>query len=103
MANRNKNKASGEYYPGYRHPKVLIGYVVWSYHRFTLSLRDVSEQLLMRGIAVSYETIRDWSLTFGQTYANEIKRRAPRRGDKWHMDEMCLVIKGKKHWLWRAV
>jgi transposase-like protein len=55
MANRNKNKASGEYYPGYRHPKVLIGYVVWSYHRFTLSLRDVSEQLLMRGIAVSYQ------------------------------------------------
>lgn len=42
-------------------------------------------------------------LKFGQTYANDIKWRAPRRGDKWHMDEMCLVIKGKKHWLWRAV
>jgi putative transposase len=27
-------------------------------------------------------------------YASETKRRAPRRGDKWHMDEMCLVIKG---------
>ena len=47
--------------------------------------------------------IREWNLTFGQTYANEIKRRAQRRGDKWHMDEMCLVMKGKKHWLWRAV
>ena len=103
MVNRNKNKAAGDYYPGYRHPKILIGYVVWSYHRFTLSLRDVSEQLMMRGIIVSYETIREWNLTFGQTYANEIKRRAPRRGDKWHMDEMCLVMKGKKHWLWRAV
>ena len=103
MANRNLDKASGDYYPGYRHPKVLIGYVVWSYHRFQLSLRDVSEQLMMRGIVISYETIREWSLTFGQTYANEIKRRAPRRGDKWHMDEMCLVMKGKKYWLWRAV
>jgi putative transposase len=68
-----------------------------------LSLRDISEQLMMRGIVVSHETIREWNLTFGQTYANEIKRRAPRRGDKWHMDEMCLVMKGKKHWLWRAV
>lgn len=64
MANRNSNKAAGDY-PGYRHPKVLIGYVVWSYHRFTLSLRDISEQLLMRGIIVSYETIGEWSLEFG--------------------------------------
>jgi putative transposase len=103
MTNRNQNKSSDDYYPGYRHPKILIGYVVWSYHRFTLSLRDVSEQLLMRGIIVSHETIREWSLVFGQSYANKIKRRAPRRGDKWHMDEMCLVMKGKKHWLWRAV
>ena len=102
MTNRNTIKASGNYYPGYRHPKQLIGYVVWPYHRFTLSLRDVSEQLMMHGIVVSHETIREWSLTFGQTYANEIKRRAPRRGDKWHMDEMCLVMKGKKDWLWRA-
>lgn len=24
---------------------------------------------------------------------------APRRSDKWHMDEMCLVMKSMKHWL----
>jgi putative transposase len=103
MANRNTTKRACDYYPGYRHPKVLIGYVVWQYHRFMLSLRDVSELLIMRGISVSHETVREWGLKFGQIYAKELKRRAPRRGDKWHMDEMCLVIKGKKHWLWRAV
>ena len=97
MANRNLDKADGDYYPGYRHPKLLIGYVVWSYHRFQLSLRDVSEQLMMRGIVLSHETIREWNLRFGQTFAKEVKRRAPRRGDKWHMDEMCLVMKGKKY------
>ncbi len=103
MCNRNVDKKPGDYYPGYRHPKSLIGYVVWQYHRFMLSLRDISELLFMRGISLSHETIREWCLTFGQSYANEIKRRAPRRGDKWYMDEMCLVMKGKKHWLWRAV
>ena len=103
MSNRNIDKKAGDYYPGYRHPKSLIGYVVWQYHRFTLSLRDISELLLMRGISLSHESIREWSLAFGQTYANAIKRRSPRRGDKWHMDEMCLVMNGKKHWLWRAV
>ena len=81
----------------------VIPHVVWQYHRFALSLRDVSELLQIRGIQVSYETIRAWGLKFGQTYANDIKRRAPRRGDKWHMDEMFLVMKGKKHWMWRAV
>ena len=103
MTNRNTAKKSGDYYPGYRYPKSLIGYVVWQYHRFMLSLRDISELLAVRGIKISHETVRSWNLTFGQTYASEIKRRALRGGDKWHMDEMCLVMKGKKHWLWRAV
>lgn len=58
---RNMSKRnSGDYYLGYRHPKSLITYVVWQYHRFMLSLRDVSELLMIRGIQVSYETIREW-------------------------------------------
>src|SRR5712671_5528329 len=32
-----------------------------------------------------------------------IRRRAPRRGDKWHLDEVVISFAGKKHWLWRAV
>ena len=100
---RNKNRKNDDYYPGYRYPKTIIGHVVWLYHRFMLSLRDISELLLARGIVLSYETIREWGIKFGNVYANEIKRRAPRRGDKWHMDEVCLVMNGKKYWLWRAV
>src|ERR1700726_4767870 len=44
-----------------------------------------------------------WCLTFGQTYANELRRRRPRCGDKWHLDEVYLKINGKTHYLWRAV
>ena len=58
---------------------------------------------MQRGIVVTYETVRQWCLKFGQTYANELRRRRPRCGDKWHMDEMVLTIRGKKHYLWRAV
>jgi putative transposase len=39
----------------------------------------------------------------GREFANRIRRRAPRRGDKWHLDEVVISIAGKKHWLWRAV
>ena len=52
---------------------------------------------------MTYETIRQWTLKFGQTFANELRRRQPRRGDKWHLDEMVITIHGKHHYLWRAV
>jgi putative transposase len=73
------------------------------YFRFSLSFRDVEELLAQRGIVVSYETVRQWCLKFGQTYANELRRRHPRCGDKWHMDEVVLTIRGERHYLWRAV
>ena len=52
---------------------------------------------------MTYETVRQWCLKFGQTHANELRRRRPRCGDKWYMDEVVLTIRGQKHYLWRAV
>ena len=74
-------------YKRHRYPKEIIGYTVWLYHRFMLSLRDVSEILAQCEIIITYESIREWGNKFGLQYAAEIKRRSPRRGDKWHMDE----------------
>jgi putative transposase len=76
---------------------------VWLYHRFPLSLREVEEMMMERGVIVSYETIRGWSRKFGQIYANGLRHRRPRPGDKWHLDEMFIKIHGKTHYLWRAV
>jgi putative transposase len=59
--------------------------------------------LARRGIEVSYEAIRQWCLKFGQAFANELRRRRPRPGDKWHLDEVVLKIKGQLCYLWRAV
>ena len=52
---------------------------------------------------MTYETVRQWALKFGQGFANEVRRRQPRRGDKWHLDEVFITIGGKRHYLWRAV
>jgi putative transposase len=38
-----------------------------------------------------------------QTYANGLRRRRPRPGDQWHLDEVFIKINGKTHYLWRAV
>src|SRR6187401_2718093 len=90
-------------YAGHRFPPELISYTVWLYFRFPLSLRMVEEMLAFRGIEVSHETIRQWGLKFGLEFANIIRRRLPRSGDKWHLDEVVLKIAGKTHYLWRAV
>src|SRR3954452_11434080 len=81
----------------------VISFAVWLYFRFPLSLRHVDEILAARGIVVSHETVRQWGLKFGQALANQIRRRLPRGGDKWYLDEVAVKIAGVKHWLWRAV
>ena len=88
---------------GFRFPRNVIGYAVWAYHRFNLSLRDVEDLLAERGIIVSYETIRSWVNRFGPQFAAKIRRTRPSPADKWHLDEMGIRINGKPHWLWRAV
>jgi putative transposase len=97
-----KTNTTAPNYKGFRFPSEIISHAVWLYFRFSLSYRDVEELLAQRGIVVTYETVRQWCLKFGQTYANELRRR-PQCGDTWHMDEMVLTIRGKKHYLWRAV
>ena len=52
---------------------------------------------------VSYETVRRWCRKFGQSFADRLRRRRPRPGDKWHMDEVFIRLQGVQHYLWRAV
>jgi putative transposase len=88
---------------GYRYPIEVIGHAVWLYHRFALSLRDVEELMLARGVVVGYETIRSWCAKCGPDYADQLRRRRPRAGDTWHLDEVFIRIRGRQHFLWRAV
>jgi putative transposase len=90
-------------YKRHRFPARLIAHAVWLYFRFPLSLRLVEELPLERGMAVSYETIRRWAAKFGPAIARGVRRRAPRPGDTWHLDEVRVVLRGAVPWLWRAV
>jgi len=90
-------------YKGHRYPVEIINHCIWLYFRFPLSFREVEELMLARGVAVSYETIRRWCAKFGQAYANQLRRRRPRPGDKWHLNEVFIRINGRLLYLWRAV
>ncbi|EEB82359.1 IS6 family transposase [Roseobacter sp. GAI101] len=88
---------------GFRYPREIIALAVWAYHRLALSTADVEDLLAARGVIVSREAIRLWVNRFGSHFADCIRRERPRPNDKWHMDEVVITIRGKKHWLWRAI
>jgi len=87
----------------HRFAPTIIQHAVWLYARFTMSFRDVEELLAERGIDVSNETVRRWFLKFGLLIAGNLRRSRPRPSASWHLDEMVIKIRGRKHWLWRAV
>lgn len=91
--------------PNYRHrfPAEVISYAVWLYHVFNLGLRDVELILAERSVVVSYETVRRRCRKFAASFADRLRRRRPRPGNKWHMDEVFVRIQGVQHYLWRAV
>lgn len=76
---------------------------MWLYARFTLSYRDIEDLLAERGLDISYETVRRWFHKFGAPIAGNLRRTRPTPSDYWHFDEMAIMIRGKRHWLWRAV
>ena len=63
----------------------------------------MEELLAERGVAVSYEAIRNWCLKFGPSYARTLRRKQGRFGDIWHVDELFVTIRGQRYYLWRAV
>jgi putative transposase len=87
----------------HRFPPSVIRHSIWLYARFTLSLRDVEEMLAERGLDVSFETIRRWFIKFGPVIAANLRRQRPTPSNHWHLDEMVIVIRGRRFWLWRAV
>jgi len=85
----------------------VIRVAVMMYIRYPLSLRQVEDILIERGIDICHETVRFWWNRFGPMFAAEIrKRRVHNRSYscwRWHLDEVFIRINGKTHYLWRAV
>jgi putative transposase len=90
-------------YSRHRLPIHIIQHAVWLYAQFTLSYRDVEDLLAERGLDISYETVRRWLLKFGEPIARNLRSSRPTPSDIWHLDEMVIVIRGERHFLWRAI
>jgi putative transposase len=83
----------------------IIRLTVMMYVRYPLSLRQVEDILLERGIDICHETVRFWWNRFGPIFAAEIRKRRVQNHSysrwRWHLDEAFVKINGERHYLWR--
>jgi putative transposase len=89
------SKTRNSLYRGHRFPAEVIAHAVRHYFRFRFSLRMVEDVLAARGIMVSHEAVRRWAEKFGRDFANNIHCRAPKFGDKWHLDEVVITLNAR--------
>ncbi len=85
---------------------VIALVVLWRL-RYRLSLRDLAEMFLQRGIIFSHEAVRDWEAKLAPVLADELRhRRHGKRGSRgrhWHVDETYLKVRGRWAYLYRAI
>ena len=82
---------------------IVLVVVLWRL-RYKLTLRDLAEMFLERGLVFTHEAVRDWEARFAPLMTEELrKRRSGHRGRIWHVDETYLKVKGKWCYLYRAI
>src|SRR6201995_5456429 len=87
-----------------QYPSDVIALVVLWRLRYKLSLRDLAEMFLIRGIVFSYEAVRDWEAKLTPTMAEALRRRRRRKvGRSWYVDETYVKVQGRWCYLYRAI
>jgi hypothetical protein len=80
--------------------------VLWRL-RYRLTLRDLGEMFLIRGIVFSHEAVRDWEAKLAPVLADELRRRrhckGGARGRRWHVDETYPKVGGRWAYLYRSI
>src|SRR3954471_17376955 len=70
--------------------------------RYKLSLRDLAEMFLIRGLVFTHEAVRDWEAKLAPLLAVR-QRRAGKVGRCWHVDETYVKVAGAWCYLYRAI
>src|ERR1700674_332438 len=88
-----------------QYPSDVIALVVLWRLRYKLSLRDLAEMFLIRGIVFSHEAVRDWEAKLPPALAEELRRRRRRGkiGRSWYVDETYVKVQIRWCYLYRAI
>jgi transposase-like protein len=101
------NERSGGLLNHTQYPSDVIALVVLWRLRYRLTLRDLAEMFLQRGIVFSHEAVRAWETKLAPVLAGELRRRRHGKGGArcrhWHVDETYLKVRGRWGYLYRAI
>jgi putative transposase len=104
---RQYNERSGTLLNHAQYPSDVIALVVLWRLRYRLTLRDLAEMFLVRGLVFSHEAVRDWEAKLAPALADELRRRrhgrGGARGRHWHVDETYIKVRGRWAYLYRAI
>jgi transposase-like protein len=101
------NERSGTLLNHTQYPSDVIALVVLWRLRYRLTLRDLAEIFLVRGMVFSYEAAWEWEAKLAPALAEELRQRrhgrGGARGRRWHVDETYLKVGGRWAYLYRAI
>jgi transposase-like protein len=104
---REFNERSGGLLNRTQYPSDVIALVVLWRLRYRLTLQDLSEMFLQRGIVFSHETVREWEAKLTPILTAELRQRRRGKGGagrrSWHVDETYLKVRGRWCYLYRAI
>jgi putative transposase len=87
-----------------QYPSDVIALVVLWRLRYKLSLRDLPEMFLIRGIVFSHEAVREWETKLTPALAEKLRhRRRGKMGCSWYVDETYIKVHGRWCYLYRAI
>jgi putative transposase len=101
---RGFHERTGTPFTHLQYPTDVVSLVVLWRFRDKLSLRDLSERFLQRGIVFTHEAVRDWERKLAPLLSGTPrKRRYSPVGDSWYVDETSVHVEGRGQYLYRAI
>jgi putative transposase len=98
------NERAGTLLNRAQYPSDVVALVVLWRLRYKLSLRDLPEMFLIRGIVFSHEAVRDWETKLTPALAEGLRRRRRGKvGKSWYVDETYIKVRGHWRYLYRAI
>ncbi|WP_448868847.1 IS6 family transposase [Enterobacter ludwigii] len=81
----------------------MIAQCVRWYLAYALSLRNLEEMMVERGVVVDHSTLHRWVIRLVPVPDKTFRRHKRSVGRRWRMDETYIKIKGQWKYLYRAV
>jgi putative transposase len=101
---REFNERTGTPFNHFQYPTDSVCLVVLWRVRYKLSLRDLPEMFLERGMVFTHEAVREWEARLAPLLSETLrKHRRGRIGHSWYVDETYIKVKGRWTYLYRAI